>query len=173
MNDWSKLTLYLVFNFSITIMQAQDKVLSPEKMQRLIPDRINGFYHDDEIKGRLIKVGNLQYSLCEHRFWKGKQTIIILLFDYNDAQIMYIQATKAWTEYTPIVSDSIILRSVDTMTNCIGLESYRKDSNMSQIYLGIYDRFFFSITGEGVDLEALKVVLSQIDFEKFPKKRIR
>jgi hypothetical protein len=81
---------------------------------------------------------------------------------------MYDQLIKQWSNYKPITSDSIVLRSV-MLTNGNGWESYYRVSNTSKINVVINGRFFLSMTGEEVDLETLNSVLKQIDIEKFPK----
>ena len=157
-----------IFIFWASVSMAQEKVLSPEQMQKLIPVEVKGFEDDGDVRSKLIQIGTIQYSLCEHNFVHGKQKIRVLLFDYKDAPIMYSQATKVWQNYTPVISDSETLRPL-SMTNCSGWESYRKGSNTSQVYLGICDRFFLNVTGEGVDFETMKSVISQFKFEQFLK----
>ena len=151
----------------VTFISTNAQPLSAEEVKKLVPDYLEGFNHDVEVKAKLIKVGDLQYSLCEHRFTKGKQSVRVLLFDYKDAQIMYKQVTKEWKNYSSVISDSLTFRSVK-LTNCTGWESYHKNSSTSQIYIGICDRFLLNLTGEGVELEILKNFLSGFRFEKFP-----
>jgi len=147
---------------------AQEKAMLPGQLQKLVPDNINGYNHDEEVKGKLMQIGNLQYSFCEHRFSKKNQNIKVLLFDYKEAPVMFNQVTKGWNAYEPVDSDSIILRSV-IQPHVAGWESYQRASNSSQVKLTINSRFFLNIAGENVDLEVLKEVLSHFDFEKFPK----
>ena len=116
-----------------------------------------------------MKVGDLHYSLCEHRFRnRDSQKLRVLLFDFKEARIMYDQATRDWVNYAAIKNDSIV-RGPVAMTNCMGWESYNREKNFSQVSLGISDRFLLMITGENVDLELLKVILGQFRFENFPK----
>ncbi len=164
-----KLTAPLLLLFSLCpALVAQEKVLTPEQVQQLVFSQLKGFSDDGNARAKLIQIGNIQYSLCEKKFVNGKQKIRILLFDYKDAPIMYNQATKVWQNYAPVITDSATLRPL-WMANCSGWESYRKGSNTSQVYLGICDRFFLNVTGEGVDLETMRVVIGQFKFEQFPK----
>ena len=162
--------IFLVLFLSATVVRgwSQGSVLSPEEMRKLVPARVEGFREEDNIKGKLIQIGNLRYSLCEHRFSKGKQMIRVLLFDYKDAPIMYSQATRDWKNFFPVTSDTTILRPFG-MEFCKGWESFNKRNNFSQIYAGICDRYFLNLTGEGVELETLKGVFNQFHFEQFPK----
>ena len=67
------------------------------------------FSRDGEIKGKLMKVGDLHYSLCEHRFRnRDSQKLRVLLFDFKEARIMYDQATRDWVNYAAIKNDSIV-----------------------------------------------------------------
>jgi hypothetical protein len=154
---------------TLTGAEAQEKALSPKEIRYLIPVDIDDFYHDHEnIKGKLMQIGDVQYSFTEHRYTRKRQTIKVLLFDYKEASVMYDQLIKQWSNYKPITSDSLVLRSM-TMSNSNGWESYYRASNTSKINLVINGRFFLSMTGEEVDLETLNIVLKQIEIEKFPK----
>jgi hypothetical protein len=169
MNRFSKISILLVVLVSTSLCsKAQDKVLTPEEMQALVFSQIKGYSDDGTARSKLIQIGNIQYSMCERKFISGKQKIRILLFDYKEASIMYNQATKVWQTYTPVITDSATLRPL-WMTNCSGWESYRKSNNTSEVYLGICNRFFLNLTGEGVDLDKMKEVLGQFKFEQFPK----
>lgn len=149
--------------------QPVEKILSAEKIIELIPDRIKDFYAAEDGKSRVVKLGNIQYSLAEKNFTSGKKRYIkILLFDYNAAPIMYNQATKKFSGYKTEESDSLISRSV-LMKDCTGWESDNFLRKNSQIMLGICDRYFLVIEGNNVSLEFLKGVLQTFDLEEFPK----
>jgi hypothetical protein len=164
-----KLAMLMAGWCTVSWAVAQDKALSPKEIRYLIPAEIDDFYHDHEnIKGKLMQIGDLQYSFCEHRYTRKGQIIKVLLFDYKEASIMYDQLIKQWGSYKPIKTDSIVLRSV-ALTNGNGWESYYRVSNTSKINIVINGRFFLSMTGDQVDLETLNIVLKQIDIEKFPK----
>ena len=145
------------------------EILPPEKILNLIPDKIKEFYLSTDPQSKLIKLGTLRYSMAEKNFSASrKRAIKILLFDYKEAQIMYNQATRKWSTFTTIESDSLVLRPT-VMTDCIGWESYNVQRNNSQILLGIYDRFFLTVEGTNIDLESLKKVVQGFKFETFPK----
>ncbi len=160
--------VFILWAVALVGAHAQNKPLPPEEMQQLVMSRIHGYEEDGDVRSKLIQIGNLQYSLCERKFIRGAQKIRVLLFDYKNAPIMYSQATKVWQHYAPVISDSTTLLPIG-MTNCSGWESYRKGNNTSQVYLGICDRFFLNVTGEGVDLEAMKEIIGLFKFEQFPK----
>ena len=147
---------------------SQVKVLPPDEIQLLIPHYLKRFQRSEELKGKLITIGNLQYSMCEQSFSNGKQRIKVLLFDFKDARIMYNQATREWKNFSPILTDSLTLQMIQ-MDNCSGWQSYKSSSKTSEIYVGICDRFFLTLTGERVELELLKFFLNQFSFDKFPK----
>ncbi len=149
-------------------MQAQDELLSPDKMLKLVPDRLKEFQQFVTPKAVKIKVGTLTYTLCERNFSNGKQSLKILLFDYKEAAIMYNQATKKWNTQPIIESDSIIERSMIS-TNCSGWESLNKHNKTAQIFLGICDRFFLMITGENVELDEIRNILNEFPLKEFPK----
>lgn len=158
--------LFLVFQSMFTSLLAQ-QVLKPEEISQLVPKKIKGYYEDGESKSSLIKMGDIRYSLCERKFINGKQKIMILLFDYKEAGIMYKQAMRKWDDEL-VENDSLILRNI-TMINCTGWESYNKQSSTSQIFLGICDRFFLMISANNIELDKLKEVTSYFSFETFPK----
>lgn len=161
-------SLFLVI-FGPTVSNGQDAhVLSPQKILKLIPDKINGFKEVDEPKARQTKLGNITYSLGEKHFNSGKRSIKILLFDYKEAPIMYNQAMKEWSSHAIVESDTIVFRQL-AMQNCSGWESYNVHSKRSQIFLGICDRFFMMMTGENTDLAVLKRALQEIRLADFPK----
>jgi len=162
------LILFTACAFTVTA-QSDNKVLSSEKIIKLIPDRLIGFNLSDDSQSKVIRLGNLQYSMAEKRFTASKQrSIKILLFDYKEAPIMYNQATFKFHGFTAVESDSVILRSI-LMTDCTGWESYNIIRKDSQILLGICNRFFLSIEGKNVDIESLKQVVYQFKIETFPK----
>jgi hypothetical protein len=143
-------------------------VLPPEKMLKLIPDKIKGFQEKDEPKARQTKLGNITYTLAEKHYQSGQHSIKILLFDYKEAPIMYNQAMKEWSSHAIVDNDTIVFRSL-AMQNCSGWESYNNSSKRSQIFLGICDRFFMMMTGENTDLAILKRALQDIPLAEFPK----
>ena len=148
--------------------QDSTKVLSTKEITLLLPDYVKGFQKSGEPVSKVIKVGGIQYSLCDKRFLKGDQRIKFLLFDFKEAQIMYSQATKKWNLATPIVTDSLVQRPL-VMDNCTGWETGNRKLSSSQIFLGIYNRYFLTIEGENVELEKLKTVLQEVDMSKFPR----
>jgi hypothetical protein len=47
---------------SLSLMGQADKILSPESIIKLIPDKVDGYYLDESSKSKVIKLGNMQYS---------------------------------------------------------------------------------------------------------------
>ena len=149
--------------------QSSNKILPAEKIGALIPDKITEFHSSGDKKSKVIKLGNIQYSMVEKHFsGSGQRTIKILLFDYKEAPIMYNQVTRQWSAFAPIESDSLILRPA-TIADCTGWESYNVYRKNSQILLGVCNRFFLTVEGTNVDLESLKKVVQSFKFETYPK----
>lgn len=149
--------------------QNADKALPTNKILKLIPNKITGYYLNGEPQTRLIKLGTLQYSMAEKNFSTNrKRSIKILLFDYKESPIMYNQATRKWKTFKTIETDSLIQRPTK-IDNCSGWESYDATRKNSQILVGIFDRYYLTVEGKNVDLEFLKKVLSGFNFDTFPK----
>jgi hypothetical protein len=163
---YAKQLIGVLFTFFSLALLGQE-VLPPEKISKLTPDRIKGYYQDGDTRSSLIKLGNIRYSLVERRFSKGKEKIKVLLFDYKEADIMYKQAMRKWN-HEPVVTDSLVLRTIE-MEDCTGWESYNRQSYTSQIFLGICNRFFLMISAENVPLDKLKEILDSFSFRDFPK----
>ena len=161
--------MLLVYSLVGQAQVLDNKVLTAEEIQKFIPDKIKEFYLSTDPKSKLIKLGTLRYSMAEKNFSASrKRSIKILLFDYKEAPIMYNQATRKWSTFTTIESDSLILRPT-AMSDCTGWESYNVRRKNSQILLGVCDRFLLTVEGTNVDLEFLKKVVEEFKFETFPR----
>src|SRR6476620_4709136 len=125
-------TLLIAVSFFLAFGQTSDKILSSEKIIKLMPREIKDFYPEGEAKGKVIKLGNIQYSMAEKNFAATKRSIKILLFDYKEAPIIYNQATRKFISFTTVESDSLSLRPA-VMTDCTGWESYNFHKKNSQI----------------------------------------
>jgi hypothetical protein len=144
-----------------------DEVLSPEKISKLVPDKIKGFIAGDS-KSKLITLGTIRYSMVEKNFTSGKRVIKILLFDYKQASIMYRQVTRNWSSDKPVVSDSLLVHSL-TMDNSSGWETYYVKNNSTQIRVGICDRFFLSVEGQNIEFQSLREIVSTFQFNSYPR----
>jgi hypothetical protein len=143
------------------------QVLSPSKINRLLPTRMEG-YHLQESKSDLLKIGSLRYSLSERLFMNDDKVVKILLFDYGEAQIMYHQAMSRWEKMTNVQSDTTIFRKASSPF-FQGWESFTKKDNHAQLIGGINNRFFFTLSGANMGLDELNSLSSFIAFDKFPK----
>ena len=146
------------------------EVLSPEEISKLIPDKIKGYYQPVDAQSKLMRLGTIRYSLVEKKFKSndGRQEIRFLLFDYKEAPIMFNQATRKWSAYEPVESDSLILQSV-VRENCTGWETHQVTRHTSQIMMGICERFFLLVDARDLPREALRDIMAQIRFESYPK----
>jgi hypothetical protein len=161
-------TLPIIALFLFTF-QSPNKILAPDKIIKLIPAQVSEFHANGDAKSKVIKLGNIQYSMAEKNFSAYKErSIKILLFDYKEAPIMYKQATRKWSTFTTVENDSLIMRPA-IMTDCTGWESYNVHKKNSQIMLGVCDRFFLTLEGTNVELETLNKVVQNFKFETFPK----
>lgn len=158
-----------VFCLFILTSEAQSTVaLTAKEISKLLPENIMKSYSQSgEPKSKVLKVGTLRYALSERNFSSGKRKIKILLFDYLEAPIMYSQATKRFSTFSEVETDSVARRPI-VMENGDGWESDNIKSQSSQILLGIYDRYYLTIEGDNVPLEELKMVLELIQVENFP-----
>jgi hypothetical protein len=161
-----------LFCFSALSIRAQERpVLLPEEIVTLVPAKIAGFTSDGKAKTRLIKIGTLSYSLAERSFKKSNKKIKMLLFDYNNALIMYNQATGKWKDLPTMESDSVISRFIE-LPEYIGRESFNKANGTSQILLGVCNRFYLTLAGQNVDLEILRGLVELFDLAAFPRTAI-
>jgi hypothetical protein len=161
----------LVLSFIVFSAEAQKEnaTLTADELVKLIPNKFEDFYMNSDPQSKLIAIGTLRYSIAEKNFVASrKRSIKILLFDYREALIMYNQATRKFSTYTPITSDTLVFHSL-AMTDCTGWESYNVRRNFSQIMLGVCDRFFLTIEGTNVELRELKKVIGAFKFDTFPK----
>jgi hypothetical protein len=162
-----RITWVLLF-LSAGFQASAQQVLMPEEIARLIPDRLRGFQLSADPKTRLVQLGNIRYSLVEKSFSSGKGVVKILLFDYKEAPIMFSQATRKWSNLSPVTTDSVVLESF-SLQNCTGWETFNVRRNASQVVMGICDRFFLTIEAQNVSTETLRNILQQFRFDTFPK----
>jgi hypothetical protein len=146
----------------------RSQVLPPQKINKLVPTKIKGYSSKGEPKSSQVKIGTITYSMCERTFASGHKNVRILMFDYEDAPIMFTQAMKKWGEVKLQESDSIVFRPFAS-PQVDGWESYTRESKHAQLILGINGRFFLTLSGENLELNELKGFLDNFDFEKFPK----
>ncbi len=164
--------IFFLLRFCSILAQAQDRpILLPEEIKKLIPEKISGFTAQGKAITRLVKVGTLSYSLAEQNFIKSKRKIKILLFDYNNALIMYSQATGKWKDLPNMESDSVISRYIE-LPNCIGRESFNLLTGTSQILLGVCDRFYLTLSAEQMDLNTLRQLVELFNLAQFPRTTI-
>lgn len=152
---------------SVLVFAQGNSIMPPDEMIKLIPKKVEGFNLVDQHKGRTIKIGTLTYSMVERSFIKNKRKVTILLFDYNNAPIMYSQATGKWSNLPEVETDTVSQRSFLLIENR-GWEHYHKLNNSSQLSLGIKNRFYLIVSGEGVNLEALRTILALFPLAEFP-----
>lgn len=159
----------LVLLISVNVNgQDSTKVLSAHEIVQLIPDEVKDFKKSEKPVSKVIKVGGIQYSLCDKRFSNNDKNIKLLLFDFKEAPIMYSQAIRKWSLATTVDSDTVVQRAL-VIEGCEGWETYNQPMNSSQIFLGIHKRFFLTIEGERVGLETLKSLLQEVELSKYPK----
>jgi hypothetical protein len=156
---------------SILVFAQGNSVMAPDQMITLMPAKIEGFSPIDQQKGRTIKIGTLTYSMAERSFIRNKRKVTILLFDYNNAPIMYAQATGKWSSQPEVETDAVYERSFLWEENR-GWEHYHKLNNSSQVSLGIKNRFYLIVSGEGVDLEVLRTILALFPLAEFPEQHL-
>lgn len=162
------LALLLLFLSSVAYGQ-KGTPLSAQKIGKFMPAKIKGFA-TGEVHGQTVKIGTMSYTICERVFTNhNKKEIKIMIFDYNQAPVMYNQGIQIAFHKEPVYSDSIISRALYVEQNT-GWETEDLHSGTCQILLGINDRFILMINGTQVTLEDLAAVLRLIDTSLFPAK---
>lgn len=142
--------------------------LSTKAISALVPKKIENYSLKGDPKSSTLSVGRLTYSLCQRDFVSHKKHLQFLLFDYNNAEIMFNQTMRKWSEMKTVDTDSIYFQKTQSADRSL-FESYFPHTNHSQIVMGINNRFFLTITGDKVELEELRALVKLIDLEKFPK----
>ena len=145
---------------------AQPTVLTTEQLEKLTPQKLEG-YRTTEPKGRMLKIGTLSYSMIERTFVHGKKQINIMLFDYHNASVMYRQATQKWKGAESSDSDAR-LETAYELQGQPGWVSFDKINSKSQIAVGVQNRFYLVLMGEGVALDVLETIVKGFDFLRFP-----
>ncbi|MCS6974633.1 MAG: hypothetical protein N2044_04855 [Cyclobacteriaceae bacterium] len=148
------------------VFSQERPVLAPEDLLRLIPEQVENFRLSGDPKARMIKIGTLSYTMAERNFMRGKQKIKILLFDYNNALIMYSQAMRSIKQPTEETS-MYHLASLTESGNYQYGENIEPEKNICQLFLGVNDRFFLSISCENTDSSILHGLLNQFDFKNW------
>ncbi|MFM8914153.1 MAG: hypothetical protein ACKOE6_14755 [Flammeovirgaceae bacterium] len=145
---------------------AQPTVLNIEQLGQLTPQKLEG-YRTSEPKGRMLKIGTLSYSMIERTFVHGKKQINIMLFDYHNASVMYRQATQKWKGAEGLDSDARLECAYD-LQGQPGWMSFDKINNKSQLALGVQNRFYLVLIGEGMPLDVLEAIAKSFELSRFP-----
>lgn len=152
--------ILFAFLFLFFSLRAQDRpFLQPGELIKLIPAQIPGFQPEGKPAGRMIRIGNISYSMVEHHFKNRNQKIRILLFDYNNALIMFNQALRQWN------TNGQNQRPTPQDEGGLYRELVHPTQNTAQIFMGVNGRFFLNISAEYTDIELLRSVLNDINFE--------
>ncbi len=169
---WLKPLLLIAFVMvAVYPIWAQSTVLTLKQLGELAPEKIEGYKMQDQIKGRMLKIGTLSYSMIERTFVHGKKQITIMLFDYNNASVMYRQATQKWKNEEDIETD-LVLEQAYEFEKQPGRMHYSKSANKSQIVMGIQNRFYLMLTGDGVAPNDLSSIAKIFDFGRFPPQEV-
>ena len=156
-----------VFLLLCVCASAQKKALKPDKISKLLPTKLQGYYAGDA-KSTFIEIGTIRYSLAERSFKRGQKSIKILLFDYVEAPIMYTQAVRRWSQMAVVETDSIMFRPLSA-SDSSAWESHTVFDQHSQIILGVNNRFYLTVNAEKIPLEEVRKMLELFPFQKYPK----
>ncbi len=151
---------------SLSVAQSTSELLSAEEILVLVPKTIKGFREEDS-KSTKTRVGSITYTMCQRNFASGNRTVQILLFDYKEAPIMYHQAMRKWSVQPVVETDSLTLKPIKHAEHG-GWIMYSSSNRISQVFMGVKERYYIMITGNKVDPDLLELVLMSFDFEKFP-----
>lgn len=166
-----KRLLLLAFVITVYPTLGQPTILALEQLGELTPEKIEGYKVIGQNKGRSLKIGTLSYSMIERTFEQGKKQITIMLFDYNNASVMYRQATHKWKNAVGQETD-LILENAYELEKQPGWKQYDKARNKSQITLGIQNRFYLVLMGEGISLSDLDNIAKIFDLARFPAQEV-
>ena len=159
----------LYFSLIPAYLYAQERpVIAPEYLLKLIPEQVENFKPSGEPHARMIKIGTLSYSMAERNFVRGKQKIKVLLFDYNNALIMYSQAMRN-IKQSDGESSVYYLSSLSDNDNYHYSENIETEKNVCQLFLGVNDRFFLSISCENTESTILHSLLNKFDFKNWTR----
>ena len=140
-------------------LSGEAQVLLPNDLVKLVADDIPGFrLRSDNTKSTHLKLGDITYSMCQKEYTAGSKRIKILLFDFNEAQIMYVQATRGWLLFEALDSEVYNQRQI-TEKEYFGWETYHIPTNTARVYLGINSRFMMTVETTNVDLESLGEII--------------
>ncbi len=165
--SFKRLLLIVFVTISVYSIRAQPAILTLEQLGELAPEKIEGYKKIEQNKGRSLKIGTLSYSMIERSFLRDKKHITIMLFDYNNASVMYRQATQKWKNAVGQETD-LMLENAYELEKQPGWMQYDKARNKSQITLGIQNRFYLVLIGEGIPLPDLESIAKIFDFVRFP-----
>lgn len=165
--SFKRLLLVAIVTISAYTIQAQSDVMDLEQLGELAPEKIEGYKKIGQNKGRSLKIGTLSYAMIERTFVHDKKQITIMLFDYNNASVMYRQATEKWKNALGQETD-LILENAYELEKQPGWILYDKAQKKSQITLGIQNRFYLVLIGQGILLTDLESVAKIFDFVRFP-----
>lgn len=159
---------FICFLLLVFRVAAQNQALAPRDLDSFLPASVKGYNQSGKPKGKLMRIGTLQYSFAERTLTKGNSKIQILLFDYSEASIMYKQAIKKFESFTQQETDSLVLKPIP-LTNGVGWEKYSSRNTSTQVVAGINDRFYLTLEGNNVPITELKMIMARIPLESFPK----
>jgi hypothetical protein len=165
--SYKRLLLVAFVTTSSHTIQAQPEVMALEQLGALTPEKIEGYKTIEQNKGRSLKIGTLSYAMIERTFIHDKKQITIMLFDYNNASVMYRQATQKWENAVGQETD-LLLENAYEVEQQPGWIWYDKAQKKSQITLGIQNRFYLVLIGQGILLTDLESVAKIFDFVRFP-----
>jgi hypothetical protein len=164
---FKRLLLVAFVTISAYTIQAQPEVMGLEQLGELTPEKIEGYKKIKQNKGASLKIGTLSYAMIERTFVQDKKQITIMLFDYNNASVMYRQATQKWKNAVGQETD-FMLENAYELEKQPGWIQYDKVQKKSQITLGIQNRFYLVLIGQGILLTDLESVAKIFDFVRFP-----
>jgi hypothetical protein len=164
---FKRFLLVAFVTISAYTIQAQPEVMGLEQLGELTPEKIEGYKKIKQNKGASLKIGTLSYAMIERTFVQDKKQITIMLFDYNNASVMYRQATQKWKNAVGQETD-FMLENAYELEKQPGWIQYDKVQKKSQITLGIQNRFYLVLIGQGILLTDLESVAKIFDFVRFP-----
>lgn len=161
-----RITVIIFLLFSVSGL-LKGQVLTTDELLPYVNDKIPNYRSAQAPKASQIRIGDITYTMCQKEFREGKKRIKVLLFDFKEASIMYIQATRGWLLFESLASETYIQRPLSE-EQYVGWETYNIPTKTAKIHLGIHDRFLMTIETTDVSPESLQEIIDHFMNEEFP-----
>jgi hypothetical protein len=141
---------FFLFPADFALEAQTNKALFHKELQKYLPTAVKGFLPDSEPNGNTISMGHYLFSTVEQNFVRNEEYLKITIFDYSESSSLYEQSSLIW-ELGEVEQDEFgyARPAKFTNTSVAGWESFDKETQIAEIYIGINNRFVIVISAEG------------------------